>query len=135
MRWSWRRGEEAVQAGGSSFLTAEGDDGSPAGQCETPRVDPTQLARSQDGSGDHLTHISASITARVSLETRILKPEKRPQRWETCAEQRAAAGGQQTGRWVSCCGACCCVVFVFSYEVSFCSNPPFWLCFPSMCGV
>ena len=49
-------GEEGErEAGGSSFLTAEGDDGSPAGQCETQRVDPTQLARSQDGSGDLLT--------------------------------------------------------------------------------
>lgn len=39
--------EEERRRGGSSFLTAEGDDGSPAGQCETPRVDPTQLASSQ----------------------------------------------------------------------------------------
>ena len=54
-----RRRRSSSSSGGSSFLTAEGDDGSPAGQCETQRVDPTQLASSQDGRGDHLTRVAA----------------------------------------------------------------------------
>lgn len=42
------------------------------------------------------------------------------------AVRRSAAAGQESGeRWVSCCGRCCCGVFVSSFEVSFPLNPHF----------
>lgn len=52
-------------------------------------------------------------------------PKERPQRWEHGAEEERRQGRETGERWVSCCGLCCCVVFVFSYEVSFWKNRPF----------
>lgn len=86
----------------------------------------SQRAASRDGSGDGVTRTGAEPRPQYSGKSAFFVPRKRPQRWEFSAEETPRLGRESGERWVSRCGLCCCVVFVFSYEVSLCPCGDFY---------